>query len=379
MRLVAPWGFYGMGNTGDEGTLSGFARLMALSGIAADVSIGCGDPRHTARVEPGFRYFSASGRDPRRWWAKARGTAQAVIGGTPIMDVLGDWPLSELVPILRAADRRRVPFAFVGCGVENLREARSRDALRAEVIPRVHYWSVRSERDGNRLIDAGASQDRITIAADLAWLIEPASDERMNRQLDAHRIGPSARLIGVSVCNENRCLDRHPEMADALARALDCLISAHDAFAVFLCAEMRDEPEFDRAAADRIRARMAKADRTLILPRQYFTPKELMTVIGRCSLVFSMRYHVCLFSTIQSVPFIGLERSDKVSDLCWDLGWHSRVALPFDDAEGLIAMARDLLENHGAAQGKLRAGVSAMRERTLLNRAPLDALVRLGT
>ena len=110
MRLVAPWGFYGMGNTGDEGTLCGFARLLAVSDIAAVVSVGCGDPAHTARVEPAFRYFSVSGNDPRRWWAKFRGTAQAVIGGTPIMDVLGDWPLRDLVP---AASQRRPPRAAV--------------------------------------------------------------------------------------------------------------------------------------------------------------------------------------------------------------------------------------------------------------------------
>lgn len=378
MKLVAPWGFYGMGNTGDEGTLSGFARLLALSGIAADVSIGCGDPAHTARVESAFRYFSVFGNDPRRWWAKFRGTAQAVIGGTPVMDVQGDWPLREIVPVLRIAERRNLPFAFVGCGIEELRQAKSNSILRDEVIPRAHCWSVRSERDSNRLVSAGASKDRITIAADLAWLIDPANDPGMSRRLDDQGIGPPKTLIGVSICNENLCLDRHPEMADALAGALDALISERDALAIFLCAEVRDEPEFDRAAAGRVRARMSRADRALILPRHYHTPRELMTVIGRCSMVFSMRYHVCLFSAIQGVPFIGLERSDKVSDLCWDLGWPSRIALPFDEADALIGMARGLMQGRSAAQAQLRASAWVMRERAMRNRVPLDALIKLS-
>ena len=376
MRLVAPWGFYGMGNTGDEGTLCGFARLLALNDIEASVSIGCGDATHAARVEPAFRYFSVSGNDPRRWWAKLRGTAQAVIGGTPVMDVLGDWPLRDLVPLLRIADRRELPFAFVGCGIEELRHAKSGTILRDEVIPRVRYWSVRSGRDGDRLITAGVPKDRITIAADLAWLIDPANDPDMGRRLDDLGIGAPRTLIGVSVCNENLCLDRHPAMTDALARALDALISEGDALAVFLCAEARDEPEFDRAAAERVRARMLRADRALILPRDYLSPRELMTVIGRCALVFSMRYHVCLFSAIQGVPFIGLERSDKVSDLCWDLGWRGRVALPFDDADALVGMARDLMQDPGATRTQLRMGASVMRERAMLNRFPLDALIK---
>ena len=379
MKLVAPWGFYGMGNTGDEGTLCGFARLLALSHISADVSIGCGDPTHTARVEPAFRYFSASGKDPRRWWAKLRATAQAVIGGTPVMDVLGDWPLCDLVPLLRTAERRSLPFAFVGCGIEELRHTKSNIILREEVVPRVHSWSVRSERDGNRLINAGVPSDRIAIAADLAWLIDPATDARMSRRLDDLGIRPPEAVIGVSICNENLCLDRHPEMAAALARTLDALISDRDAIVIFVCAEMRDEPIFDWAAAARVRDRMARADRALILPRHYFTPGEIMTVISRCCVVFSMRYHVCLFSAIQGVPFIGLERSDKVSDLCWDLGWPNRVALPFDDADTLIGMARDLMQNRNSAHAQLQATAQSMRERAMRNRIPLDALIKLST
>ena len=101
-------------------------------------------------------------------------------------------------------------------------------------------------------------------------------------------------------------------------------------------------------------------------------------MIGRCSLVFSMRYHVCLFSAIQGVPFIGLERSDKVSDLCWDLGWRGRVALPFDDSDALIGMARDLMQDPGAAHAQLRMSASVMRERAMRNRVPLDALIKLS-
>ena len=137
VNIVAPFGFYGWGNIGDEATLNGFASLLAQSGMRAQVSVGSRNPAHTARVEPAFRYFRTNCRDPRRWWAKLRASAHAIVGGTPIMDVLGDWPLCELTPLVRSIDRWKVPLAFVGVGIENLRLDESRRIVATEIAPRV--------------------------------------------------------------------------------------------------------------------------------------------------------------------------------------------------------------------------------------------------
>ena len=45
----------------------------------------------------------------------------------------------------------------------------------------------------------------------------------------------------------------------------------------------------------------------------------MMSLIANCRLTLGMRYHFCLFSALQDVPFVALQRSDKVADLCWDL------------------------------------------------------------
>ena len=106
MRLVAPFGFYGWGNIGDEATLQGFARLLARYDPHASAWFGSRDRRHTARVEPAFRYFDASRSSLRRWWANRRADGAVFVGGTPIMDVLGRWPLSEVVPLVAARAAR---------------------------------------------------------------------------------------------------------------------------------------------------------------------------------------------------------------------------------------------------------------------------------
>ena len=93
MNLLAPFGFYGWGNIGDEATLQGFARLVARSPHRFRVWVGSHNPRHTARVEPSFRYFHHPFSDWTRRWANYRTSAVVVAGGTPIMDCHGDWPL----------------------------------------------------------------------------------------------------------------------------------------------------------------------------------------------------------------------------------------------------------------------------------------------
>ena len=110
VNIVAPFGFYGCGNIGDEATLNGFASLLTQCGMHAQVSVGSRNPAHTARVEPAFRYFRTDCHDPRRWWAKLRASAHAIVGGTPIMDMLGEWPLCELTPLVRSIDRWKVPL-----------------------------------------------------------------------------------------------------------------------------------------------------------------------------------------------------------------------------------------------------------------------------
>jgi len=374
IRIVAPFGFYGWGNIGDEATLSGFARLLALSGVRARVAVASHNPAHTARVEPTFSYFDASSRDPRRWLAKLRATAHAIVGGTPIMDIEGDWPLRDLAPLVRSIDRWKVPLAFIGVGTESLRLDKSRRIVADEIAPRAAHWSVRSDRDRRRLTDYGVPAQLITVAADMAWLIEAATPEFGRDHLQRLGVDPGKSLIGVNLVNENLVFDRQPQMVDALATALDELAATMDARVIFLANEVREDATFDKAAATKVIARMKRSDRAVLVPNRYLAPRQMMSIIGCCALAISMRYHFCLFSALQGVPFIAIERSDKVADLCWDIDWPARVAPPRFDAAEIVAHGKRLRQATSALTGRLHSSVQKMRGRALRNVAALNAL-----
>ena len=373
MRVVAPFGFYGWGNIGDEATLNGFARLLTLTGVRAAVWIGSRNPAHTARAEPAFRYFDASRRDPRRWWAKLRASLHAVVGGTPIQDILGDWPLRDLTPLVRAIDRWKVPFVFIGVGVEDLRRDESRRLVGAEIAPRVQQWSVRCDRDRQRLEQYGIAPEAIVVAADMAWLIEPVTTDFGRARLRRLGIDLDRPLIGVNLVNENSCFDRDPGMVETLAAALDELVERTDASVLFLANDVRDDASFDKAAAAKVLGRMRPTGRAALAPSDYLTPREMMSIVANCALTISMRYHFCMFSALQGVPFIAIERSAKVSDLCWDLDWRARVPLTGLEASAIVSHGTRSLSDGSAADWRshLSQSVARMKTRALLNVAPL--------
>jgi polysaccharide pyruvyl transferase WcaK-like protein len=371
MNLVVPFGFYGAGNIGDEATLGGFAALLSQWDQRPRVSVASRNPLHCARVEPAFGYFQADGRDLRRWWAKYWATASVFAGGTPITDGLGDWPFNEVVPHIHAGQRRGCPTVCVGVGTEQLHHEKSRRIMAEEIAPLVRHWSVRSEHDRLRLIEYGVSPEAITVAADMAWLIEPASEEFGRRRLKRWGLDQARHIVAVNLVNENGMFEQQPQIAIELAAALDHLVEARNSRVLLLSNEVRRDSCFDAAAAAMVVSRMKRSGAALIAPSDYLAPREMMSIIGCCSVSISMRYHFCLFSALQSVPFVALTRSDKVIDFCWDLEWPASIK-PSDvralEFESLIGRAQQ------ASTEGLRSRVVEMRRRAQRNLTTLNVL-----
>jgi hypothetical protein len=105
VNIVPSFGFYDCGNIGDKTMLNGFREPVSPMRIRAGISVESHNPAHIVQVASALPYFRENGRDPRRWWAKLRASARAILGGTPIMDLLGDWPLCKSTPTAQDENR----------------------------------------------------------------------------------------------------------------------------------------------------------------------------------------------------------------------------------------------------------------------------------
>jgi len=374
MKIVAPFGFYGWGNIGDEATLQGFARLVELHDRRTRVYVASRNRAHTARVEPFFRYHAARGRSVRRRWAHWRAAAAVVAGGTPIQDAFGEWPLKEVDSYVTDAVRRGRPFAFVGCGTERLRRPESKELIAQRLAPHVVHWTVRSSRDLDRLAEYGVPSDRITVAADMAWLLRPVTNEFGRRLLTSLGVDLRGPVIGVNVNIEKDMKERQPQLLRIVAEALDALIERNGAHVIFLCNEIRDDDIFDLAASREIRSSMRRAGRTTLVPNEYWTPQEMLSLIACCGLTVTSRYHFAVFSALQGVPFTVLKRSSKVEDLCRDLAWAHGFELEGLEASRLLAAAEEIDQRRDALMDGVRARVEALRVQARTNTVALDAL-----
>lgn len=375
MNLLVPWGFYGWGNIGDEATLQGFARLVAYARQRFRVWVGSRNPCHTQRIEPSFRYFQTQRRDWTLWWMEKRTDAVVFAGGTPIMDCLGDWPLCEVAPLVEDAHRRGRSVAFVGVGTERLQRQQSWRIMADRLAPIVRYWTVRSEPDQARLIEYGVPPDRIHVAADMAWLLDPVSPYWGWQQIETWGLADHPRLIGVNLLGEKNILEREPRLFEKLAEFLDALIEEHGVFILFLANEVRDGETFDTAAAQQTQAAMKSRHQTFIAPNEYLAPQQMLSLIANCYATISMRYHFCLFSALQGVPFFALQRSDKVVDLCFDLDWQFGVKLSNLQVTDSLALFEAFEQERTATVDRLHMRLPILRGRAFTNLSGLASLL----
>jgi polysaccharide pyruvyl transferase WcaK-like protein len=375
MKVYAPFGFYGAGNIGDEATLQGFARLVELAGQGMNFTIASQNQGHTARVEPSFHYVPDARSRLLRLVGDHLSQAYVFPGGTPIQDSLGGWPLDRVAPLVRHAKQWGRPVVFIGVGVERLRQEGSAEKVRRDIASAVAHWTVRSESDRQRLLEMGVPANRVTVAADMAWLLTPAPRDFGRKALAEHMPPAHGRpLVGVNINAEPAMLEHCPQMFEILAGALDRIVREKNARIVFLNNEVRDEPTYDLAAAQRVRGLMERAEDAVVFPNTYLSPSEMMSIIGECQLTISSRYHFCLFSAVQGTPFLPLKRSDKVIDLSADLAWNHGSTLRELNADTLVQQAQQLLVSPEPDLARLSQRIKQMRQRAEANRVGLETL-----
>ena len=374
MRIVAPFGFYGAGNIGDEATLQGFARLVSRSSARMRVAVASRNPRHTSRVEPSFRYFRTDRRGWKRYWAEKLASGLVVAGGTPIMDGLGKWPLCEVTPLVEEGHRQGKAVAFIGVGTEHLEREESRRIVRERLGPRVGHWTVRSPQDHARLVDYGIPREQVTVTADMAWLLDPASPDWGRQRLHDWGVPDDRTLIGVNLLGEKAVLQREPHLFEKVAQFLDHVVEAYGAFVLFLANEVRDEETFDTAAARTTRRFMTQKRHTFVAPNEYLAPQQMQSLIANCHATASMRYHFCLFSALEGVPFVALQRSGKVVDLCSDLQWPYGVELNGITVADLVTQFEMLEAQRAGAIRHLGQRTASLTQEAGRNQLALDGL-----
>lgn len=367
INIAVPWGIFGMGNIGDEITLQGFARLAKPYRKKIRIWTASRNISHAVRVEPSLKYYQFIGNTLAKRLALYMSSVHLIVGDTPVMDVLGDWPLKEIILSLKPACRRKKPIIFVASGSEYLKNEESKSLVRKVLAPSVKSWSVRSQYDKERLTSYGVDPEGISVTADLGWLL-PLDSKDLNKsyikKLGVRGEGP---LIGVNITNEHWISQKQPLIFSCLAKTFDLLIEKYKANIIFFSMVARQEDVFDYAASHKTRNLMKYRDKAFIVPNKYWTPKEMASLIACCHVNIGMRYHFCLLSSLQSIPFISIDRLGKLEDLCRDMDWPYHLSLENLSEAKLIDFYSDIRGKIELLAERLGSQAELMRQRAAAN------------
>ena len=129
---------------------------------------------------------------------------------------------------------------------------------------------------------------------------------------------------------------------EQVAQILDELIETRGITPVFVPME----GHHDATASEKVLSQMTHRDQCYILGTD-FTPNQYVNFIGKCQLTIGMRLHALIFSTLTSVPHIGLSYDQKVESLLKRNGmWEFSTRLEEIEVDKLVQNARYLLDHH---------------------------------
>ncbi|MEI8131418.1 MAG: polysaccharide pyruvyl transferase family protein [Leptolinea sp.] len=353
----------GAGNIGDELMMLGFLKLI--------------QPREGSAMEvwnensPAIPWFTEKYHYPS-WLDDSKceqyvlsSRAVLLVGGTPVSHLVGlDWPLRALKKRLLFCHDNRIPVHAVGIGVDHLNDT---DAIKIfhEAFLQIKSWSVRSANCRHALMELGISENRIVIAADLAWLYEPEKDCTSWAMSQWKLLGVDFNrpLIGVNVVSE--VWGNNTALYKNIALALDRIAISHHAQIAFICNEVRDGEYFDHAAAVSVMDMMEAP--TIFLPNRYYHPDEMIGLLSHVDVSLSQRYHFTIQSVIAGTVPVSFARGQKLAVLIEELGMNSVGDMEKVNPDTICREVTDALERRDYWRSHLLQMKKHLRLRAMNN------------
>lgn len=190
------------------------------------------------------------------------------------------------------------------------------------VLNRVSLITVREEITKSYLEEIGVCNPRLFLTGDAAFLLQPASTERIDKILAKEGLGESDNpLVGVSISQlihqwafhfSSTNVERYSQYLDAMAKMVDYVVEEMDATVILYCQTSGAQARHDDSVAARlVFERVKHKDKVKLLSTEY-TASELKGVIGRCQIFIGSKLHSTIASTSMFVPTVSIAYSHKV-------------------------------------------------------------------
>ena len=330
-RGVMICGAYGKGNAGDDAILKAILAQMKAIDRDMPVYVMSHDPAETR-----LRYHVGSVHvfDPFRFWPLMRRCRLFISGGgSLIQNETSTRSLNYYLTTIRMAHTAGCRVMMYGCGIGPVSGEGSRRHT-ARILNRcVDKITLREDLSRKELSDMGVMQPDISVTADPALLLQPATTGAVDSYFLSNDLDPNGSYA-MFVLRPWKNLSRHlQEIVDAAIY----VNQKHGLTPVFVALEPTRDLEINRQAAGMLSCR------SFVLP----APRDEQLTIGmmqKMRVIVSMRLHALIFASSVGAPLAAISYDPKVTGFMAYLGQKHCMELDDVTKDSLCALIDDAMQ-----------------------------------
>lgn len=307
-------GYYGFGNMGDDSLLLSIIKNLKEINPTLRVTALTKNPvrvtrKYGVKCVNRFNLFAVS-REMKHAKLLISG------GGSLLQNNTSTKSLEYYILIMKMAKRRGLPVMVYANGIGPIYGDYSRTKVK-NVLDTVDYISLREPSSFELLESIGVKAtvgDKISISADPALSLEPASESRKNYILDKFGINISQkRYFAVSLREWSSLRTSEgarsiSDFEDEIASALAEIYNKFNIIPIFVPVQKDYDEEICRKICEKTNA-LCRCGKICLSD---LSASELIAILRDMVFVIGMRLHVLIYASAAGTPTIGLSYDPKV-------------------------------------------------------------------
>lgn len=271
------------------------------------------------------------------------------------------------------------PVAICGASI-GMFKRRTIRTIAKYVLNRVDLITVRERITLEYLTTIGINGPKIYLTADHAFLLEPASNERLDEILKKEGILHNTPLIGIApskiICRYgfpeyDTYTDKYLKYVELMSYIVDYTIEKYNV-TVVLISHVTTPTEADYVVSKDIYLNSKHKDKIKLMGDSYLA-EEYKSVIGLCNIFIGCRMHPTIASTSMCIPTVVLSYGHKFHGIIGEMmGQKDTIVdvtnMRYDDIKSKTISAIDYAYLNRYSIGKILQEKSILiKEQTLLN------------
>ncbi len=341
-----PWdvvisGYYGYGNSGDEALLSAMLCHLREEMPEANICVLSKNPKETAAaygVESvnRYRYFKI-----KKMFKKTKLFISG--GGSLLQDVTSSRSIKYYLSLIKLAKSAGAAVMLYANGIGPVNKEANRLAVQ-KALNAVDVITLREETSKEELKQLGIPAEKVTVTADPALSIQPASKERIDEVLLEEGISPEEKLLGISV---RPWKESDKDFIAKLAEVIDTVCKERQLVPVFVPMQYPLDFDFSQSIANLL------SDKCYIIGRSR-PAEELIGLVSRMDAMLAERLHSLIYAANAFVPTVGLSYDTKVDAFMEYIGIGTGISVEEFSVDKAINAVYAVLDNREDIQQALK-------------------------